>query len=79
MDTVAAFGHNVRMRKNRVKGKKTIALVSIRDAVVIEGVLPRTLMHRVLGWCVSHTKELLADWNLARQGKEPKWIDWTID
>ena len=61
------------------KGKKTIALVSIRDAVVIEGVLPRVLLHRVLGWCVSHTKELLADWNLARQGKEPKWIDWTID
>jgi len=25
------------------------------------------------------TKELLVDWNLARQGKEPKWIDWTID
>ena len=21
----------------------------------------------------------LADWNLVRQGKEPKWIDWTID
>ena len=36
-------------------------------------------LHRVLGWCVSHTKELLVDWNLARQGKEPKWIDWTID
>ena len=62
-----------------IKGKRTIALVSIRDAVVIEGVLPRVLMHRVLGWCVSHTKELLADWNLTRQGKEPKWIDWTID
>ena len=62
-----------------VKGKKTIALVSIRDVVVIEGVLPRVLLHRVLGWCVSHTRELLADWNLVRQGKEPKWIDWTID
>ena len=46
---------------------------------LIEGALPRVLLHRVLGWCVSHTKELLADWNLARQGKEPKWIDWTID
>ena len=62
-----------------IRGKKTIALVSIRDAVVIEGTLPRVLLHRVLGWCVSHTKELLADWNLARQGKEPKWIEWTID
>ena len=62
-----------------IKGKKTIALVSIRDAVVIEGSMPRVLLHRVLGWCVSHTKELLVDWNLARQGKEPKWIDWTID
>ena len=62
-----------------VKGRKTIALVSIRDAVVIEGVLPRVLMHRVLRWCVSHTKELLANWELARQGKELKWIDWTID
>ena len=37
------------------------------------------LLHRVLGWCVSHTKELLADWDLARRGEEPKWIDWTID
>ena len=62
-----------------IKSKKTIALVSIHDAVVIEGVLPRVLLHRVLGWCVSHTKELLVDWNLSRQGKEPKWIDWTID
>ena len=50
-----------------------------RDAVVIEGVLPRVLLHRVLGWCVFHTEELLADWNLVRQGKEPKWIDWSID
>ena len=62
-----------------IKGKKTIALVSIKDAVVIEGGLSRVLLHRVLGWCVSHTKELLADWELARLGKEPKWIDWTID
>ena len=62
-----------------VKGKKTIALVSINDAVVMEGSLSRVLLHRVLGWCVSHTKELLEDWELARQGKEPKWIDWTID
>ena len=49
------------------------------DAVVIEGVLPRVLMHQVLGWCVSHTKELLANWELARKGKELNWIDWTID
>ena len=62
-----------------IRGKKTIALVSIRDAIVLEGSLSRALLHRVLGWCVSHTKELLADWELARLGKEPKWIDWTID
>ena len=62
-----------------IKGKKTIALVSIRDAVVLEGSLSRSLMHRVLGWCVSHTRELLADWELARQGKELNWIEWTID
>lgn len=46
---------------------------------MIDGSLPRATLHRVLGWCVSHTKELLADWELARQGKELKWIDWTID
>ena len=62
-----------------VKGKKTVALVSIRDAVVMEGALSKSVMHRVLGWCVSHKKELLADWELARLGREPKWIDWTID
>ena len=62
-----------------IKGKKTVALVSIRDAAVIEGSLPKALLHRVLGWCVSHTKELMEDWELARTGNEPKWIDWTID
>ena len=62
-----------------IKGKESIALVSIREAEVIDGSLTRSLLHRVLGWCVSHTKELLEDWNLARMGKEPKWIDWTID
>lgn len=62
-----------------VKGKKTIARVAIKEAVIIDGELPRALLHRVLGWCVSHTKELLADWELARQGKELIWIDWTID
>lgn len=62
-----------------VKKNRTIARVSIREAVVIDGSLPRATLHRVLGWCVSHTKELLADWELARQGKELKWIDWTID
>ena len=24
-------------------------------------------------------KNSIVDWNLARQGKEPKWIEWTID
>ena len=62
-----------------IKGRKTIALVSIREAVVMEGSLSKALMHRVLGWCVSHTKELMEDWELTRQGKEPNWIDWTID
>lgn len=62
-----------------VKRGRTVARVSIKEAVVIDGSLPRAVLHRVLGWCVSHTKELLADWELARQGKEPKWIDWTID
>ena len=62
-----------------IKHGKTIAIVSIRDAVVIDGSLPKNVMHRVLGWCVSHTKELIADWELARQGKDLLWIDWTID
>ena len=31
-----------------IKGKKTIALVSIQDAVVLEGTLSRALLHRVL-------------------------------
>ena len=47
--------------------------------LIMPTISERVLLHRVLGWCVSHTKELLVDWNLARQGKEPKWIDWTID
>ena len=55
------------------------ALVDIRAAVIIKGTLPRASMHKVLGWCVSHTKELLADWNLARKGCELNPIEWTID
>ena len=62
-----------------LRGRNTIALVSIKEAVVIEGELPRALMHRVLGWCVSHTAELLVDWELVKKGEDPKWIEWTID
>lgn len=31
------------------------------------------------GRCVSHTAELLADWELVKKGEDPKWIEWTID
>lgn len=61
------------------RGKRKVASVDIREAVVTKGALPRALLHRVLGWCVSHTKELMADWELSRRGEELKWIDWTID
>ena len=62
-----------------IKRGKTIARVSIREAVVIDGELPRPLLHRVLGWCVSHERELLANWEISRKGGDMKWIDWTID
>lgn len=61
------------------RGKRKIASVDIRETVVIKGALSRALLHRVLGWCVSHTADLLADWELARRGEALKWIDWTID
>lgn len=62
-----------------MKGKQKLASVDIREAVVIQGSLPGGILHRVLGWCVSHTKELLADWELAKAGKPLNWIEWTID
>ncbi len=62
-----------------VKGNRKIASVSIKDAVVIKGALSNSALHRVLGWCVSHTKELMANWERARKGQELVWIDWTID
>lgn len=62
-----------------MKGKRKLALVDIRNAVVISGSLPGSLLYRVLGWCVSHTKELMENWNLAKAGKPLKWIDWSID
>lgn len=61
------------------RGARKVASVDIREAVVTKGALPCALLHRVLGWCVSHTEELLADWELSRRGEELKWIDWTID
>lgn len=62
-----------------VRQGRSKAIVYVKDAVVGAGSLPKDTLYKVLAWCVSHKKELLEDWELARRGLELKHIDWTID
>ena len=45
------------------------AIVSIESSLVLEGKLPRRAFRLVWAWSHDHREELLADWDLARQGR----------
>ena len=45
-------------------------VVSIRDAVSINGVLPAKQLKLVLAWCEIHKDRRLENWENARQHKE---------
>lgn len=51
------------------------ALVSINYAVVIKGSLPSRQLKLVLAWCELHEKELLENWESAKQHGEIRRID----
>jgi hypothetical protein len=50
------------------------ALIFIDTLEVFEGHLPRRAHALVLEWAAMRRKELLEDWNLARQGLPLGWI-----
>ena len=51
------------------------ASISLLDAEVLAGELPRKQLRLVQAWCELHGDELLADWTLAVAGKKPFRID----
>jgi hypothetical protein len=51
------------------------AVVSIDDAEVLEGGIPRAKLRLVQAWIEIHREELLANWKLAIQGQQVYRID----
>ncbi|MBN2627013.1 MAG: DUF4160 domain-containing protein [Spirochaetales bacterium] len=51
------------------------ALISILDAVVINGSLPSRQLKLVLAWCELHENELIANWESAKKHGEIHRID----
>jgi Domain of unknown function (DUF4160) len=56
------------------QGKKKLASINIRDAKLMVGRLPRPQLLAILGWTVIHQAELLAAWDAAYVGRNPKRI-----
>lgn len=48
-----------------------VAVYSIKDGTVLAGELPRKRHKLVAAWIEIHQEELLADWQLAVNGKTP--------
>lgn len=51
------------------------ASISIEDAEVLAGELPRKQLRLVQAWIELHRDELVADWELAANGQLPYKID----
>ncbi len=51
------------------------ALISIRDAVVLKGMLPSRQLKMVLAWCELHETELMKNWEIAETHGELHKID----
>ncbi len=58
-----------------VKYNEYRASFLIHELKIQEGNLPKKVVSLVLEWAYDHRDELLADWELARSGKEPKKIE----
>ncbi|MEX2317743.1 MAG: DUF4160 domain-containing protein [Pirellulales bacterium] len=51
------------------------AVIAIDDGDVLEGNLPPGKLRLVLAWVEIHREELLADWQLAVNGRQPFKIE----
>jgi hypothetical protein len=47
------------------------ATVGIADLVILTGELPSTAQRLVMDWAREHQQELLEDWNLCQEKKQP--------
>ena len=47
------------------------ALIDIQNACIIRGFLPNRQLKIVLAWCVMYQDELMQNWELVKDGKEP--------
>ena len=47
------------------------ALIDIQNASVLKGFLPGRQLKIVLAWCVLYQDELMQNWELVKEGKEP--------
>ena len=54
-------------------GKETMA-IEISSLRVLEGFIPPRALGLVMEWASQHQKELLNDWNLAKENQPPKKI-----
>lgn len=50
------------------------ALIDIQNVSVLKGALPSRQLKLVLAWVILYQDELMQDWELARDGKEPNSI-----
>ncbi|MEP7169522.1 MAG: DUF4160 domain-containing protein [Bacteroidota bacterium] len=46
------------------------AVIGIQDSELIEGELPKNKMRLVIAWIEIHREELMADWELAKNGEQ---------
>ena len=58
-----------------VKYAEHNAVISIEGMQVLEGSLPQNKLRLVLAWMEIHKDELMADWELAKNGEKPFKIE----
>lgn len=58
-----------------VKYNEHRASIDIKELSILEGSLPQRVLALVLEWAFLHRTDLLADWELAREGKPLNKID----
>jgi len=51
------------------------AVFAIDDGIVLRGVLPKSQTRLVQAWIEIHRRELMLDWDLASNKRQPRKID----
>jgi hypothetical protein len=51
------------------------ATIDIQNCEILEGVLPNKQLRLVVAWIEIHKEELMADWMLCQNGKQPFTIE----